>query len=123
MQQEKNRYAEFSRRFAILTAMFFATSVFAVAQSVPVTRAREPDRSTLADQSDKPGADKPPVDKPQPDQSQPDLTKEDNRPSLMTPLKPQTKDAAYDPITARQSLRWFITNSIGPPHMIGGIFV
>jgi hypothetical protein len=41
---------------------------------------------------------------------------------LLTPLKPTTEDDAYHPITSRQRLRWFLTNTIGPPHLVGGLF-
>jgi hypothetical protein len=45
-----------------------------------------------------------------------------NKPSLLTPLKPATQDDAYHPITSRQRMRWFLTNTIGPPHLVGGLF-
>lgn len=45
-----------------------------------------------------------------------------NAPSLFTPLKPQIQDADYHPITPRQRLRWFITNTVGPSHLAGGVF-
>ncbi len=44
-----------------------------------------------------------------------------NKPSLVTPLKPVVAGEAYRPITARQRLRWFITNTIGPEHLAGGL--
>src|SRR5665811_1533610 len=43
-------------------------------------------------------------------------------PTLLTPLKSQAQNAPYHPITAGQRLRWFITNTIGTPHLVGGIF-
>lgn len=43
------------------------------------------------------------------------------KPSLLTPLKPQTKDNVYTPITDRQRLRWFLTNTVGPQHLAGGV--
>ena len=43
-------------------------------------------------------------------------------PSLLTPLKSQTEASVYHAITPRQRLRWFITNTIGPPHLAGGLF-
>jgi hypothetical protein len=46
----------------------------------------------------------------------------DAQPSLMTPLKPQPASAPYQPITRRERVRWVLTNSIGPAHLIGGIF-
>ncbi|HEX4535774.1 MAG TPA: hypothetical protein VH140_02405 [Candidatus Acidoferrum sp.] len=45
-----------------------------------------------------------------------------NKPSLLTPLKPATEDATYLPITGRQRMRWFLTSTIGPPHLVGGLF-
>ena len=42
--------------------------------------------------------------------------------SLWTPLKPQKQLEPYVPITPRQRLRWFVTNTFGPPHLVGGIF-
>jgi len=45
-----------------------------------------------------------------------------NKPSLLTPLKSTTEDDIYHPITSRQRLRWFLTNTIGPPHLAGGLF-
>jgi hypothetical protein len=53
----------------------------------------------------------------------PDESQNQNPPSLLTPLKPVTKEAPYRPITPRQRLRWFLTNTIGPPHLVAGLFV
>jgi hypothetical protein len=53
----------------------------------------------------------------------PDESKDPRPPSLLTPLKPQLLQAFYRPITKRESLRWFITSTIGLPHRAGGIFV
>jgi hypothetical protein len=47
---------------------------------------------------------------------------EQNKPSLLTPLKHSTVDDTYHPITSRQRMRWFLTNTIGPPHLVGGLF-
>jgi len=44
------------------------------------------------------------------------------KPSLLTPLKPVKQDDTYHPITGRQRMRWFLTNTIGPPHLVGGLF-
>lgn len=95
--------AQFSCRFALLIASFLATSVFAFAQSVPPNPIPEPSEPSPSDAAE--GA------------------KDANLPSLLTPLKPQTQEAPYHPITTRQRLRWFITNTIGPPHLAGGILV
>jgi hypothetical protein len=53
-------------------------------------------------------------------QTEPDANDRGNPPSLLAPLKPHREDEPYDPITARQRLRWFITNTIGPAHLAGG---
>jgi hypothetical protein len=45
-----------------------------------------------------------------------------NKPSLLTPLRHTTVDDTYRPITPRQRMRWFLTNTIGPPHLVGGLF-
>jgi len=45
-----------------------------------------------------------------------------SKPSLITPLKPQVEAAPYIPITGRQRLRWFITDTIWPQHLVGGVF-
>jgi hypothetical protein len=102
MRHKKPRGAVLSRRFAILIAIFFATIFFASAQSIPSGRTTEPSQSAPSDQ--------------------PDESKDASSPSLLTALKPQTLEAFYHPITPRQSLRWFITTTIGPPHLAGGIF-
>ena len=52
----------------------------------------------------------------------PNTETDHNKPSLLTPLKPTTEDDAYHPITSRQRLRWFLSNTIGPPHLVGGLF-
>src|SRR5258707_321562 len=98
-RHKKHPGAVTSWRFAILIAIFFAMCRFASAQSIPSRSTTEPSPST-------------PSDKP----------KSASPPSLMTPLNPQPQEAPYQPITARQSLRWFITNTVGPPHLLGGIF-
>lgn len=102
-RKRKLRCAARSRRFALLIVGFLATNVFAFAQSVPPSRIPEPNQSSPLDQSDE--------------------SKGASPPSLVTPLKPQTQEATYHPITPRQRLRWFITNTIGPPHLAGGLFV
>ena len=92
-----------SWRLAILIAIFVGICRFASAQTAPNHSITEPSPPIPSDQSGQPTSLNPP--------------------SLLTPLKPQTQKAPYRPITERQSLRWFITNTIGPPHLVGGIFV
>jgi hypothetical protein len=55
--------------------------------------------------------------------AQPEESQTPNPPSLMTPLRPVTQASPYRPITPRQRLRWFLTNTIGPPHLAAGLFV
>src|ERR1700730_4707631 len=45
-----------------------------------------------------------------------------NKASLLKPLKPATGDEPYQPITTRQRRRLFLSNTVGPPHLIGGLF-
>lgn len=56
-------------------------------------------------------------DAPQSEASQPSPD-----PSLLTPLRTPPEDAPYDPITPRQRVRWVVTVSIGPAHLVGGLF-
>lgn len=72
-------------------------------------------QNTPSDGTQKPAT---PANDDQPDQSTPPA----NPPSLLTPLKVQRQESPYTPITRRQRLRWFITNTIGPPHLTGGLF-
>jgi len=87
---------------AILIAVFFATSLVVSAQSIPSSH------TTTLSQSKPPAVS---------------LDFEDaGFHSLMMPLRPQLRSAPYNPITPRQSLRWFVASTIGPPHLAGGIF-
>ena len=100
---EKGRGPALSRQFAILIAIFFATNLVASTQSIPSRRL--PKSSQLA-----------PLSQP----------RESVRPifrSLFRPLKSQMLEAPYLPITPRQSLRWFTTNTIDWSNLAGGIFL
>jgi hypothetical protein len=101
-------------RFRGCAILLVAVLVFAAAPARG--QAPAPDSSEKADKSDKQA----PHDEQttQPDQENPPNAP--NPPSLLTPLKEQKQNAAYVPITARQRLRWLITNTIGPPHLAGG---
>jgi hypothetical protein len=55
--------------------------------------------------------------------SDPDASRDPHLPSVLTPLKPQERDASYRPITSQESLRWFINSTVGLPHRAGGVFV
>jgi hypothetical protein len=54
--------------------------------------------------------------------TQTDETRQSNPPSIFTPLTARAQDATYAPITPRLRLRWFITNTMGPSHLAGGLF-
>lgn len=99
---QKAQGAVFWRRFALLIVIFSATNLHASAQSAPSGRVTKP--SPLA-----------PL-------HQPYKSKHPSSTSLLTPLKSQTLEAPYDPITPRQSLRWFVTNTAGPQTLAGGFF-
>jgi hypothetical protein len=42
--------------------------------------------------------------------------------SLLTPLQSQTLEGAYHPITPSQTLRWFVSSTVGPQHLAVGVF-
>jgi hypothetical protein len=88
---------------AIIALSFIALSPGALAQSTS-----QPDGSSPSEQGSTAGS--------------PDDASQPNLPSLLTPLKPVTQEAPYAPIRPRQRLRWFITNTIGFPHLAGGLF-
>ncbi|HKM81220.1 MAG TPA: hypothetical protein VJY15_09705 [Candidatus Acidoferrum sp.] len=97
-----SRSTVLSRKIAILIAIFLEANFVATAQSISEGRRTEFSQTASADhlnESQKPSS-----------------------PALLTPLKPQTLEAPYHPITPRQSLRWFITNTTGPAYLAGGIF-
>jgi hypothetical protein len=55
--------------------------------------------------------------------SQSDTEESDqHKSSLLTPLKQTTVENSYQAFTARRRMRWFITNTIGPQHLVGGLF-
>jgi hypothetical protein len=58
-----------------------------------------------------PATDPSPEQAPEPPQHQ----------SLVKPLKVQRESTPYVPVTSRQRVRWFITNTIGPSHLAGGV--
>jgi hypothetical protein len=99
---QKLQVAAFWQRFALLIVIFAATNLHASAQSGPSGRVTKP--SPLA-----------PL-------HQPFKPKHPSSTSLLTPLKSQTLDAPYDPITPRQSLRWFVANTVGPQTLTGEFF-
>jgi len=99
---QKTQVAVFWRRFVLLMVIFSATNLDASAQSAPSGRVTEP--SPLA-----------PL-------HQPFKSKHPSSTSLLTPLKSQALEAPYDPITPKQSLRWFVANTVGPQTLAGEFF-
>jgi hypothetical protein len=74
-------------------------------------------------------AQNPPQNPPPPSNGEPPQKDQENpdnpavpKPSLITPLPVQKESAPYHPVTTRQRLRWFISNTIGPPHLAAGVF-
>jgi len=94
------------RHLTTLFVIFLAVAgSVACQQSSPTT----PDATQPANQDTAASSDEAPTSDP------------NAKPSLLTPLKPQIKDNVYVPITDRQRLRWFLTNTIGPQHLAGGV--
>lgn len=99
----KPRGAVPSRWFATLFAIFFATNLVAAAQSISSRRPTKSSHLALVGQP-----------------------REPERPSfrsLFAPLKSQTLKAPYLPITPRQSLRWFTTNTNDWSNLAGQVFL
>jgi hypothetical protein len=101
--QSANRRTKFFRWLAILMAIFFATNLPVVAQSIAPGRATEPVFSAPSPQDDE--------------------SKESSLRTLLMPPRPQTLNAPYHRITPRQSFSWFIANTTGPAYLAGGIFL
>jgi hypothetical protein len=111
---------------AITAVLFFAMPPRAYGQA---SQAKDPDATQEPNTNQEaPSTQSSPAPAPSPDQTpaplpskDPDAPGQPDKPSLLTPLAPQTEKPTYDPITARQRLRWFITDTIGPQHLAGGI--
>jgi hypothetical protein len=89
-------------RYAILIAIVFATNLVASAQSILPKRETAPHHPALLKQPHEP--------------------KGPRFLSLFTPLKSQTLESQYQPLTPRQNFRWFATNTLDPSNLAGGIF-
>ncbi len=96
------RIAVNSHRFVFFIVICLVTNVFANAQSAPSVRTPEPI---------------PPMSSNHPEDSN-----NTRSPVIIDTAEASDAGGAYRPITPRQRLRWFITNTIGPPHMAGGLF-
>jgi hypothetical protein len=95
----------------------------------PNTPAQAPGASTQTSPAQNPAATSPgtqPIPPEGPGQALPQGPAVDqpgpNHPSLITSLKAQPENAPYVPVTARQRLRWFVSNSIAPSHLAAGVF-
>lgn len=92
----------FSPQFAILLAIFLASSLVSSAQSHPSggsTAARQPGLLRS-----------------------PHKSRRRSTPLPLTHLSPETLKAPYQPFTPRENLRWFTANTIDPANLAGGIF-
>jgi hypothetical protein len=101
-------------------ALFFAGIPRASAQAIGSHRGEQA-QDEQSNPPQQPQEQQPAAFQPSPPQPEPDADSNGNNPSLITPLKPQNEAAVYVPITRRQRLRWLITNTIGPPHLAGGV--
>jgi len=95
--------------------MLAATSFAASAQSID-SPTESSVRSVSATAQQQPGQTA------QPESGQRSDDQEAEKPSLLTPLKHEVEAAPYEPINGRQRMRWFVTNTIGPAHLLGGVF-
>jgi hypothetical protein len=91
-----------SIRFASLVGILLAANLFALSQTIPSERTAESPQSALSQQAERSEA--------------PSF-------SALNPVKPQTLEETYHPIAPSESLRWFLTSTIGPAHMTGVAFV
>jgi hypothetical protein len=107
MRQKMKYGKSLSWRIAILVAIFFSMIQLASAQFL--VPGHNPTRGQLG------------LSDPSPSDTAKD-EKDAGLLSLWTPLKPQTQEEPYHPIMPQQRLRWFTTNTFGPPHLLGGIF-
>ena len=90
-----------SHLFAILIAVFFAANVISSAQSVPSSLTVQWRQPVFWGRSHESG-----------DQSSP---------SPFTHLKPTTLEAVYQPLTRKESLRWFTAKAMDPAIVLGGL--
>lgn len=91
-----------SRRIAIVVSTFLVTNLGLLAQSISSGGTPDLPQSTFSDGWEQlrhfPGA-------------------------ALTPLKSETTQGNQQAITSSQSLRWFVTSTVGPAHMLGVTFV
>jgi len=92
-----------SIRFVSLVSILLATNLFALSQAIPSERTAKGPRSPLSRQAERSEAR--------------------SSFSVFNPVKPRTPEETYYPITPGESLRWFLTSTIGPAHVGGVAFV
>jgi hypothetical protein len=103
------------RRVQILPAFAVVLALFGLYSPNLCAQTRDADRSQPQAQDQRPHPDGAPLPS-----KDPDVPRQPTTPSLLTPLAPQTESETYRPITPRQRLRWFLTDTIGPQHLAGG---
>jgi len=92
-----------SIRFVSLVSILLATNLLALSQAIPSERTANSPRSPLSHQAERSEAP--------------------SSLSVFNPVKLQRTEETYYPITPGESLRWFLTSTIGPAHMAGVAFV
>ena len=92
-----------SIRFVSLVSILLATNLFALSQAIPSEPPAKSPRSLLSHQAERSEAA--------------------SSFSVFNPVKPQRLEETYYPIAPGESLRWFLTSTIGPAHMAGVAFV
>lgn len=92
-----------SIRFVSLVGILLATNLFALSQGIPSERTAKNPESPLSHQSERSEAA--------------------SSSSVFNPVKPQTLEETYYPITPAENLRWFVASTIGSAHMAGVAFV
>jgi hypothetical protein len=100
--QDQTNCGKPSIRFVSLVSILLAANLFALSHAIPSERTAESPRSPLSHKTEPSEAPSLPV---------------------FNPVRPQRLEETYYPITPGESLRWFLTSTIGPAHMAGVAFV
>jgi len=90
-------------RFVTLVSILLATNLFALSQAIPSERTAKSPRSPLSHQAE--------------------CSEAPSSSSVLNPVKPQRLEETHYPVAPGESLRWFLTSTIGPAHMAGVAFV
>jgi hypothetical protein len=97
----RDRFATIPLRSAILAVFCIVTNLIASAQAIPLGNIADPTDSS----------------------NPPEQSQDIHSSSLFHPAKQQMLEGPYLPMAPSESLRWFITNTAGPPHITGVAFV